>query len=355
MAKDKDRAQKMRDLINKAAGKDISYNLANEDPTKVTRWLPTGSRWLDSIISSRLNSGGVPTGIPVGRIVEIAGLESTGKTYLAAQLAVRAQQQGFDVVWFDGEYQISPEFLGKMGMDLNALNFIIAWDLETVFESIEGLLGFDDVPKVFIIDSIAATPTKDDIAGGFDPNSNIAKKARILARSLSKLTTPLGDHGSTLLALNQLKDNISTNPGDRGDIMIDPYISPGGKAFKYHASLRIYLMKRKGKKHFIYDDDGEKVGSHVRALIKKSRFGTEGRSAEFKILWRGDEIKICDEESWLEALKKSPRVETGTWWTLTGKDLVAYKFQSATFVEKLEKDEAFKTAVLETLDECLIK
>lgn len=353
---EKDRFQKMRDAINKAAGKEISYNLNEKNPTKVVKWISTGSRWLDSIICSKdqLPEDGLG-GLPVGRIVELAGLESSGKTYMAAQIAVRAQKMGFDIIWSDGEFQLSPDFFEKMGMDLNAFIFNVGWTLEDIFENIEFLLGFDRVPKLFIIDSVAATPTRRAIDGGFDPLSQIADKARVLSLALQKLTTPLGDHGSILLALNQLKTFIPVNPADRTKAMIHPYVTQGGKSFKYHSSLIIYLTKREGKDHFIYDDAKEKIGSHVRARVEKSRFGTEGREAEFKILWRGNEIKVCDEESWLEAIKKSPRVTPGSWWSIdAGEGKEPVKFQSSKWLEKLQEPE-FKALISEILDEVLIK
>ena len=100
----------MRKLINKRAGMTVAHNLNEENPTEVTDWIPTGSRWLDSIICK-----GKLAGIPVGKVTEIAGLEATGKSFLAAQVAASAQQKGIDVVYFGSESAIDPAFLEKAG------------------------------------------------------------------------------------------------------------------------------------------------------------------------------------------------------------------------------------------------
>ena len=100
----------MRSMINKSTGMNVAHDLRETNPTEVVEWIPTGSRWLDSIICR-----GKSAGIPVGKIVEIAGLESTGKSYMAAQIAANAQKMGMDVVYFDSESAIDPQFLEKAG------------------------------------------------------------------------------------------------------------------------------------------------------------------------------------------------------------------------------------------------
>ena len=98
--------KEMRNLVNKKAGTEIAYSLAGENPTDVRKWIPTGSRWLDSIICK-----GKLGGVPLGKVVEIAGQESTGKSYMAAQIAANAQKMGIDVVYFDSESAIDSVFL----------------------------------------------------------------------------------------------------------------------------------------------------------------------------------------------------------------------------------------------------
>ena len=169
----------MRKMINKRAGMEVAHNLKEANPTEVTQWIPTGSRWLDSIICK-----GKLTGIPVGKITEIAGLEATGKSYMAAQVAANAQKMGMDVVYFDSESAIDPVFLENTGCDLDHLVYIQATSVEFVLETMEELLGSEN-QILFIWDSLALTPAISDIDGDFNPQSSMAVKARILAKGMS--------------------------------------------------------------------------------------------------------------------------------------------------------------------------
>ena len=113
--------QDLMKLVNKKAGRKVAHNLTGENPTAVREWIPTGSRWLDSIVRR-----GEMGGIPVGKVTEIAGLESTGKSYMAAQIAANAQKQGKIVAYFDYESAIDPTFLERAGCDLGRLMYIQA-------------------------------------------------------------------------------------------------------------------------------------------------------------------------------------------------------------------------------------
>ena len=335
----------MRQLINKKAGIEVAHNLTEDNPTQVKEWIPTGSRWLDSIICR-----GQLAGIPVGKIVEIAGLESSGKSYMAAQVAANAQKMGIDVIYFDSESAIDPAFLERTGCDVASLLYIQAASVEFVLETIEDLLGTNDNQMLFIWDSLALTPAVSDIEGDFNPLSSMAVKARILAKGMSKLTVPIANSKSTFLVLNQLKTNITRNPSQA---LVEPYMTPGGKAMIYAYSVRIWLTGRKAKASFITDDRGFRVGSEVKVTLKKSRFGSEGRQCTFKILW-GDEIGIQDELSWFDAIKGSDHmIQSGAWYTLRFEDGTEQKFQPSRWIEFLE-DEKFKARVIQIMDEEVI-
>ena len=335
----------MRQLINKKAGIEVAHNLTEDNPTQVKEWIPTGSRWLDSIICR-----GQLAGIPVGKIVEIAGLESSGKSYMAAQVAANAQKMGIDVIYFDSESAIDPAFLERTGCDVASLLYIQAASVEFVLETIEDLLGTNDNQMLFIWDSLALTPAVSDIEGDFNPLSSMAVKARILAKGMSKLTVPIANSKSTFLVLNQLKTNITRNPSQA---LVEPYMTPGGKAMIYAYSVRIWLTGRKAKASFITDDRGYRVGSEVKVTLKKSRFGSEGRQCTFKILW-GDEIGIQDELSWFDAIKGSDHmIQSGAWYTLRFEDGTEQKFQPSRWLESLE-DEKFRARVIQIMEEEVI-
>jgi recombination protein RecA len=335
--------------INKKLGIEAAHDLKVDDPVSIRDWIPTGSRWLDCTIAP-----GKVAGIPVGRITELAGLSSAGKSFMALQIAANAQKKGMYVVYFDAESALSNEFMVKAGVDINNILYQSAISVEKTLETIEYVMeNWSQARVLFIWDSIAATPSEKDVEGDFNPQSSMAVKPRIFAKAFSKLTIPLASTQSTLLLVNQLKTNITSRPAEA---LVEPYIAPGGKALEYFSSLRIWLTKRKSKASFELDEDGVRVGSHVKAFIKKSRMGSEGRSCEFKIMWGGKNVRIQDEESWLEVLKsaKHPNFSlSGAWYTMIGKDGKEVKFQSKQWLDKL-KEKNFKETVISLMDEILI-
>ena len=355
MAKSKSKAGKisidgLRSLINKTSGVECAHNLNQANPTEVKEWIPTGSRWLDSIICR-----GQLAGIPVGKFTEIAGLEATGKSFMAAQIAANAQKMGMNVVYMDSESAIDPGFLERTGCDLENLIYVQAQSVEHVLETVETVLDSGAERTLFIWDSLALTPTVSDVEGDFNPNSTMAVKARVLSKGMSKLTVPIANTQSAFLVLNQLKTNIPQGPNARIIAMTTPYITPGGKSMHYVYSLRIWLTGRKAKAAFIVDDSGFRIGSEVKVKLEKSRFGTAGRNCAFKILWGSEDIGVQDKESWLEAIKISDNLkQAGAWYSLVYPDGTEEKFQSAHWLDKLE-DDKFRNRVFEIMDEEIIK
>lgn len=327
-----------------------TYNLSEDDsPTAVTEWIPTGSRWLDSIIN-RSGMGGIPS----KKISEIGGLEGVGKSYMAAQICINAQKMGYNVVYFDSEMSLSPTFQEKMGCDLDKFLYIPATTVEMVFETIETILNSGK--RNFIVwDSLAQTPTNQSQDAGYDPSSSIAYKARVISNAMQKLTQPIAIQESALLVVNQLKTNIASGPSARFEMMMEPYVTPGGKTQAYSYSLRIWLTKRKAKSAAVVDESGEKYGCEVKCSIKKSRFGSEGRTCHFDIVWGEDYVGVLDEKSWLDAISKSDFIKIGSWCQLLDKDKKVMKqFRKSEFEELCKTDEAFRERVLELMDEEVI-
>ena len=336
----------IRNIINKKAGREVAHSLQGNNPTEVNEWIPTGSRWLDAIICK-----GQSAGIPVGKISEIAGLPGTGKSFLAAQIAGNAQKMGIDVVYFDSESAIDPSFMERAGCDLDRLMYVQAASVEFVLETIEELLATGN-KWLFIWDSLALTPSISDVEGDFNPQSSMAVKPRILAKGMSKLTIPIADANATFLVLNQLKTNLGARTPAQA--MTEPYTTPGGKAMIYAYSLRVWLTARKAKASFIVDDNGFRIGSEVKVKLEKSRFGTHGRTCNFKILWGDDSVGVQDEESWFDAIQISERLEqSGAWFTLIHNDGSKEKFQRKQWINKLQ-NEKFKESVLTIIEEDVI-
>ena len=336
----------IRSIINKKAGREVAHSLQENNPTEVNEWIPTGSRWLDSIICK-----GKLAGIPVGKISEIAGLEATGKSFMAAQIAGNAQKMGIDVVYFDSESALDPGFLERAGCDLGRLMYVQAESVEFVLETIEELLATGN-KWLFIWDSLALTPSISDVEGDFNPQSSMAVKPRILSKGMAKLTIPIADANATLLVLNQLKTNMAARTP--AEAMTTPYFTPGGKAMSYAYSLRVWLTARKAKASFITDDNGYRIGSEVKVKLEKSRFGTAGRTCNFKILWGDEDIGVQDEESWFDAIQVSDRLkQSGAWFALVKNDKSEEKFQRKNWIAKLQSKD-FRESVLTIMDNDVI-
>jgi len=337
----------LKKSMNKSMGIEAAHDLREDNPTEVKDWIPTGSRWLDSIICK-----GKMGGIPVGKITEIAGLSSVGKSYLAVQIAAQAQKQGKFVVYYDAESAIDPVFLSDAGIDMdNNFLYVQAVSVEIVLKAIEDMMNQygDQQQFVFIWDSIAATPSDKDLEGDFNPQSSMAVKPRIFAKAFPKLTIPLANGQHTLILINQLKTNITSNIAEA---LTTPYIAPGGKAIEYFCSLRIWLTGRKSKQSFVLDESGRRVGSEVKTKIVKSRFGTQDRICVFQIRW-GDNVGIMDEESWLEVIKQSSSYKNAGGWCVLEHKGKEHKFRAKDWMDKL-KDKEFKEIVSEIMDEELI-
>jgi RecA/RadA recombinase len=271
---------------------------------------------------------------------------------MAAQIAGNAQKMGIDVVYFDSESALDGDFLTRCGCSLEDLHYIPAANVEMVLETMERLLEAEN-QWLFIWDSLAMTPCKSDIESDYNPQSTMAMKPRVLSKGFQKLTVPLARKDATVLVLNQLRTNIGARTP--AEAMLNPYFTPGGKTVEYIYSLRIWLTARKAKASFLLDDKGYRIGTEVTAKIKKSRFGSEGRTCRFKILW-GDlnSVGIQDRESWFEAIEISKHLsQSGAWFSLVLADGTEKKFQRKNWLEMLQ-DPIFEERVLQIMDEDVI-
>lgn len=340
------------ELINKKVGRVVAHSLKDKNPTRVEEWIPTGSRWLDASICK-----GKLAGIPVGKITKIAGLQSTGKSYLALQIAKHAQKMGIKVFYFDSESAMDPEFAKKIGVEVEdqftKMEYLEAYHTEFVLEQIEFLTGASEQKKLFIWDSLANTPCKKELEADFDPGLFVGLKPRILSQGFKKLIQPIANAQNTLLILNQLKTRIPRNPYEARSVMSDPWFEPGGLAPGFGASLSVRLVTRKAKSGYVVDDNDYRIGNEVKAVINKSRFGTDGRQCTFNIIWADDPIGIRDEESWFEALLPSGKLKSPSagWYEIEGFP----KFRQKQWVDLINGNSNFKKTVLEIFDEEVIK
>lgn len=215
----------VQDLIkslNKEHQQRIAYNLSSDtSPTHIKRWISTGSKQLDYIIANKRNGGA-----PEGRIIEIFGPPSIGKSHLAAQFAKNTQALGGIVVYIDTENAILPENLASLGVDVSK-RFIYADPecIEDVFSIVESTITKatavkKDIPFTIIWDSLAGTPPKAELEGDYD-TSTMGLAARVISKCMRKVTQVIGNHNVLFVILNQTRSKIGVMYGD--PTCVDPY------------------------------------------------------------------------------------------------------------------------------------
>lgn len=338
-------------------GDKVAYNLERDDaPTKVHRWIPTGCKQLDYIIANQ-NEGGLPE----GRIIEIFGPPSIGKSHVAAQIAKNTQKLGGIAVYIDSENATSVENLKLLGVNIGE-RFIYADAscTEKVFELAENIILKTrslkkDIPVTIIWDSVAATSPKAEILGDYDKDS-IGLQARALSKGFRKLTTVVGHNRVTMICLNQTRTNIGVMYGDN-------QVPSGGKAIPFHASVRIRL----GAGRHIENKDGEAIGIHVNAKTIKNKVSAPFRTCSFQIHFG---VGIKEHEEIFDFLReKGParfddveiEVEgTGGWKTLsvtnvkTNEKIVTKKFTKSSFDEVMN-DPQYKTYIDRLMEKHFIR
>jgi recombination protein RecA len=208
--------------LNKEHGSRIAYNLSeDESPTHVKRWISTGSTLLDYIVSNRSKGG-----LPEGRIVEIFGPPSIGKSHIATQIARSTQQMGGICVYIDTENATSVENLQSLGVDVTKrFVYVDTHCTEEVFDVAEKTIlkakaMQKDVPITIVWDSVAASSPKAELEGAYDKDT-IGLQARSISKGMRKITGVIGDQSVLFVILNQIRTKIGVLHGD--PTCVDPF------------------------------------------------------------------------------------------------------------------------------------
>ena len=323
----------------------VAYFLDGSDttPTDIKDFVSTGSTMLDLAISNKPDGG-----IAVGRITEINGLESSGKSLLGAHTLAETQKKGGVAVYIDTETAVSTEFLGSIGVDVESMLYPHLETVEDIFSAIEEIVvkvreSDKDRLVTILVDSLAAATTKVELEAEFDKDGWATSKAIILSKAMRKITQMIGRQKIALVFTNQLRQKLGVMFGD-------PWTTSGGKALPFHASTRIRL-KNMGQ---IKDTAKNVLGMKCRAQIVKNRLGPPLRHADYDMYFdRG----IDNYGAWLTVLKEHKLVKSGgAWYTLTDEKGKEHKFQSKDWEELITENDELREYVYQIIcDKVILK
>jgi recombination protein RecA len=295
--------------IDKQFGKGSVMRLG-ERPVAQMQVIPTGSIALDVA----LGIGGLPR----GRIVEVYGPESSGKTTVGLHAIANAQAEGGIAAFIDAEHALDPDYARALGVDTDAL-LVSQPDTGEQALEIADMLVRSGALDIIVIDSVAALVPRAEIEGEMG-DSHVGLQARLMSQALRKITGALNNSGTTAIFINQLREKIGVMFGS-------PETTTGGKALKFYASVRLDVRRIESLK-----DGTEVVGNRTRVKVVKNKVASPFKQAEFDIMYgkgisrEGSLIDVGVEQSIIR--------KAGAWYTYEGDQLGQGKENARNFLKE---------------------
>ena len=279
--------------IQKVFGKGAVMKLG-EKPNLDVDVIPSGSICLDAA----LGIGGYPK----GRIIEIYGPESSGKTTLALTAIAEAQKKGGQAAFVDAEHAIDPVYAAKLGVNIDELILSQPDNGEQALEIVD-MLASSEAVDIIVVDSVAALVPQSELEGGMS-DSNVGAHARLMSKAMRKLTGVLNKSNCTVIFINQLREKV-------GVVYGNPEVTTGGRALKFYASIRIDIRKAEAIK------EGDKIlGNSINIKVVKNKVAPPFKSCKVDLIF-GEGFSKVGELLDL-ALENNLAKKSGSWYEILG-------------------------------------